>query len=72
MASGAGRALEKAHPMEKQEDSPMVNRPSEEQIRLRAHQIWLQRGEDPGSDLQDWLQAEEEIRREMANQATTI
>ena len=35
--------------------------PLEEQIRQRAHQIYLQRGDLPGSELNDWLQAEEEI-----------
>ena len=35
----------------------------EERIRLRAHQLYVQRGNQPGSDLDDWLQAEEEIRR---------
>jgi hypothetical protein len=35
----------------------------EERIRLRAHQLYVQRGNQPGSDLDDWLQAEEEIRK---------
>jgi len=34
-----------------------------ERIRLRAHQIYLQRGGRDGSELDDWLQAEAEIRR---------
>ena len=33
----------------------------EEQIRRRAHEIWLERGHQGGSDVLDWLQAEEEI-----------
>jgi hypothetical protein len=33
----------------------------QQQIRLRAYQIWQQRGSQPGSSLDDWLQAEEEI-----------
>jgi hypothetical protein len=36
--------------------------PLEEQIRQRAHQIYLQRGGQDGSALGDWLQAEAEIR----------
>jgi hypothetical protein len=36
--------------------------PLEEQIRQRAHQIYLQRGEQAGSELDDWLQAEAELR----------
>ncbi|HEV3331265.1 MAG TPA: DUF2934 domain-containing protein [Bryobacteraceae bacterium] len=35
----------------------------EEKIRQRAHQIYLQRGGQGGSDLDDWLQAEQEILR---------
>jgi hypothetical protein len=33
----------------------------EEEIRLRAYQIYLQRGGQDGSELQDWLQAEAEV-----------
>jgi len=34
----------------------------EERIRVRAHEIYVQRGGKHGSDLDDWLQAEQEIR----------
>jgi len=37
--------------------------PLEEQIRQRAHEIYLQRGGEGGSELDDWLQAEIEIRQ---------
>jgi hypothetical protein len=37
--------------------------PLVEQIRLRAHEIFLQRGGQDGTELEDWLQAEEEILR---------
>ena len=30
-------------------------------IRIRAYEIYLQRGEQPGRDLDDWLQAEREL-----------
>jgi hypothetical protein len=33
----------------------------EEQIAQRAHELWHQRGRQPGSDLTDWFQAEREI-----------
>lgn len=33
-----------------------------ERIRRRAHEIYVQRGRQPGLSLQDWLQAESEIR----------
>jgi hypothetical protein len=32
-----------------------------EQIRQRAHELYLQRGGHHGEELQDWLKAEEEI-----------
>ena len=32
-----------------------------EQIRLRAYEIYLERGEQPGRELDDWLQAEREL-----------
>ena len=35
---------------------------SEEEIRRRAYGIYLERGEKPGCDLDDWLQAEQELR----------
>lgn len=34
-----------------------------EKIRRRAHELYLQRGSQPGSELDDWLRAEEEIRQ---------
>jgi DUF2934 family protein len=37
----------------------------EDRIRLRAHEIHLARGGAPGKDLEDWLQAEHEIKAEM-------
>jgi hypothetical protein len=36
--------------------------PFEEQIRQRAHQIYLQRNGQSGSELDDWLQAEAELQ----------
>jgi hypothetical protein len=36
--------------------------PLEEQIRQRAFEIYLQRGGQDGSDLDDWQQAEAEIQ----------
>jgi len=32
-----------------------------EDIRLRAYEIYLERGSLPGSELDDWLQAEHEL-----------
>ena len=35
--------------------------PLEDRIRMRAHQLYVERGNESGSELDDWLQAEEEI-----------
>jgi Protein of unknown function (DUF2934) len=35
--------------------------PLEEQLSRRAHEIYLERGGQDGSDLEDWIQAEAEI-----------
>jgi hypothetical protein len=35
--------------------------PLEARIRIRAHEIYLERGGEDGNELDDWLQAEQEI-----------
>jgi len=35
---------------------------TEERIRLRAYEIYLERKGSPGSALEDWLRAERELR----------
>jgi len=35
----------------------------EERIRQRAYELYVQGGNESGSELDDWLQAEEEIRQ---------
>ena len=39
-------------------------RPSEERVRQRAYEIFQARGSVPGQELNDWLQAECEIKAE--------
>jgi hypothetical protein len=57
MATGA-RVFEKSRPTEsKPQDLPL-----QERIRRRAHEIYLERGGQDGSELDDWLQAEQEIK----------
>ena len=43
--------------------SEIGNPVPEEEIRYRAYEIYLERGEQPGCDLDDWLQAERELQR---------
>jgi hypothetical protein len=45
------------------ENTPADQAPSHEQIRLRAYEIYLERGGFPGNELDDWLQAEHELER---------
>ena len=35
----------------------------EEEIRIRAYEIYLQRGGQPGYELEDWVQAERELTK---------
>ena len=42
---------------------PGITLSLEERIRRRAYELYLQRGNQPGSEVDDWLQAEEQIRR---------
>jgi hypothetical protein len=37
------------------------NSARDEEIRRRAYEIYLERGEQPGRELDDWLQAEREL-----------
>jgi hypothetical protein len=43
------------------EDVSANHRPSHEEIRLRAYDIYLDRGGIPGIEVDDWLQAEREL-----------
>jgi hypothetical protein len=38
-------------------------RPTHDQIKHRAYQIFLERGARPGNELDDWLRAERELER---------
>ena len=35
---------------------------TENDLRLRAYEIYLQRGSNPGDEIGDWLQAERELK----------
>ena len=43
------------------DERAVENSASEREIERRAYEIYLERGEQPGSDLDDWLQAEHEL-----------
>ena len=42
-------------------ETPSETLPLEERIRRRAYELYVDRGNQSGSELDDWLQAEEEI-----------
>ena len=50
-------------------DEPTVLIPMEQQIQQRAYELYEQRGRTDGYDLDDWLQAEIEIKGTQANAA---
>ena len=43
-------------------EPPVETLPLEERIQRRAYELYVQRGNRSGSELDDWLQAEDEIR----------
>jgi len=51
-------------------DKPTVLIPIEQQIQQRAYELYEQRGRTDGRDLDDWLQAECEVKGTQANAAT--
>jgi Protein of unknown function (DUF2934) len=46
---------------------PSENFSLEEHIRRRAYELYVERRNQPGSELDDWLQAEQEILRAEGN-----
>jgi hypothetical protein len=42
-------------------ETPIEVLPLEERIRVRAYELYVERGNQSGSELDDWLQAEEEV-----------
>ena len=46
---------------EAQEQNRLLDTTREEKIRCRAYEIYLERGGEPGHDLEDWFQAEQEF-----------
>ena len=67
---GNGRAtMPPAAPTEAGDDAPletmsvsMGSEPSEEDVRNRAYQRFLERGGGHGNDFEDWLEAERELK----------
>lgn len=47
----------------------LVDSLREEEIRRRAYEIYLGRGEEPGHEIEDWLEAERELTTEQSKAA---
>jgi hypothetical protein len=41
---------------------PTAQLPLEERIRMRAYELYVLQGNESGSEMDDWLQAEDEVR----------
>jgi len=48
-------------PSARSEPQTAEGHPTREEIELRAHQIYVERGGGHGQDVNDWLQAEREL-----------
>ena len=48
-------------PQGEEVNPPAADSPRLEEIRVRAYEIYMERGGQPGHDLEDWLQAEREL-----------
>jgi hypothetical protein len=44
------------------QSSSMSSEPSDEDIRMRAYQRYVERGGGDGMDFEDWLEAERELK----------
>jgi len=50
-----------AKPSRRSEPQTAEGHPTREEIELRAHQIYVERGGAHGREVEDWLQAEREL-----------
>ncbi len=57
------RDSSKASAAKQRKEDLLNERPTHEQISLRAYQIYLERGARAGNELDDWLRAERELER---------
>jgi len=48
---------------QQRKEAPASHRPTHDEIKRRAYQIYIERGARPGNELDDWLRAERELER---------
>jgi len=65
--SGGKPQATSTHP--ETEEVPVGNSALTEEIRRRAYEIYLERGKRSGHDVDDWLQAEQELERAVLGRA---
>ena len=63
MGGGTAVATRPTAPKASSGKTPKI---AHEQIARRAHDIWVQRGCKPGTDKQNWLEAEAQLKAELA------
>ena len=63
-----GDSADRAQDSERPVTDAMSSEPSEEDIRMRAYHRFLHRGGEHGRHLDDWVEAEEELRRRKSDQ----
>jgi hypothetical protein len=51
-----------SHPPHVETAVDLTQFPLEERVRMRAHELYVLRGNESGSEMDDWLQAEDEIQ----------
>ena len=51
-----------------EETEGLMHSTHEQQIRIRAYKIYLQRGGLPGDELEDWLQAERDVESKIRHE----
>jgi hypothetical protein len=50
-------------PQHQADETTVCHKPSHEEIRRRAYEIYLERGSRSGDELDDWLRAERELQK---------
>jgi len=67
-ALGFGATSNQSH----SNDFSVKHTPNCDDIRLRAYEIYLERGSLPGNELDDWLQAERELNGRVLQESDSV
>jgi len=62
-----GDSVDRAQQSEAPVTEAMASEPNEEEIRLRAYHRYLHRGGQHGGHVDDWFEAEQELRRKKSD-----